>query len=235
MHAVSVLQTYTVELHCKITLHCCTARLYCFVFIWGRTGVTAALHLPCIMLTCQMLLSMHEERVQPACQHVIQLLLIFRRRRAREGIRSVTAPEPQVSPSHMTFIQPLTDAESTASAKASSSYATPSNGSPPRSKSQKGFAAKTRGLSTMGLTPGTPLMAEIERSLEFYICQRLQKWRHLQFELSGARVQVKLVVHCHFGLVIWLLRHLTHACIPGLIILHNILHLSLDVCITAQT
>ena len=46
------------------------------------------------------------------------------------------------------------------------------------------------GLSTMGLTPGTPLMAEIERSLEFYICQRLQKWQHLEFELSGAQVQV---------------------------------------------
>ena len=44
----------------------------------------------------------------------------------------------------------------------------------------------------MGLTPGTPLMAEIERSLEFYICQRLQKWKHLEFELSGARVQVSL-------------------------------------------
>lgn len=46
------------------------------------------------------------------------------------------------------------------------------------------------GMSTMGLTPGTPMMAEIEASLEFYICQRLQKWRHLEFELSGARVQV---------------------------------------------
>ncbi|DBB05165.1 TPA: hypothetical protein ACH3X3_010411 [Trebouxia sp. C0006] len=116
-------------------------------------------------------------------------LLTQRRRRAREGIKSLVSPEHQAPPSHMTFIQPLTDAESTASAKASSSYATPSNGSPPRSKPQKRFAAKTRGLSTMGLTPGTPLMAEIERSLEFYICQRLQKWRHLQFELSGARVQ----------------------------------------------
>ena len=48
------------------------------------------------------------------------------------------------------------------------------------------------GLSTMGLTPGTPLMAEIEASLEFYICQRLQRWRHLEFELSGARVQVSM-------------------------------------------
>ena len=156
------------------------------------------------MLTCQMMLSMREEIVQPACRHVTLILLIFRRRRAREGIKSLVSPEPQAPPSHMTFIQPLTDAESTASAKASSSYATPSNGSPPRSKPQKRFAAKTRGLSTMGLTPGTPLMAEIERSLEFYICQRLQKWRHLQFELSGARVQVILVVHCQVGLVMWL-------------------------------
>lgn len=47
-------------------------------------------------------------------------------------------------------------------------------------------------MSTMGLTPGTPLMAEIERSLEFYICQRLQRWKHLKFELSGARVQVSM-------------------------------------------
>lgn len=51
-------------------------------------------------------------------------------------------------------------------------------------------ARRKPGMSTMGLTPGTPIMAEIEASLEFYICQRLQKWRHLEFELSGARVQV---------------------------------------------
>ncbi len=167
-----------------------------------------------------------------ACHPV---LLIFRRRRAREGIKSLVSPEPQAPPSHMTFIQPLTDVESTASAKASSSYATPANGSPPRSKPQKGFAAKTRGLSTMGLTPGTPLMAEIERSLEFYICQRLQKWRHLQFELSGARVQVKLVVQSKLDLTCGCfdtsLMHASH----DLLVLHDILHLSLETCITAQT
>ncbi|KAL0025515.1 hypothetical protein WJX77_008035 [Trebouxia sp. C0004] len=116
-------------------------------------------------------------------------LLTQRRRRAREGIRSLIAPEPRASPSHTITVQPLTDVASTASAEDSASCASPSNGSLSRPKSQKGFAAKTRGLSTMGLTPGTPLMAEIERSLELYICQRLQKWRHLQFELSGARVQ----------------------------------------------
>ena len=57
-------------------------------------------------------------------------------------------------------------------------------------------------------------MAEIERSLEFYICQRLQKWRHLQFELSGARVQVIPFVYCQVKLDIRLLRYLIHACLP---------------------
>ena len=47
-------------------------------------------------------------------------------------------------------------------------------------------------MSTMGLTPGTPLMAEIERSLEFYICQRLQRFKYLKYELSGARVEVSM-------------------------------------------
>lgn len=58
-------------------------------------------------------------------------------------------------------------------------------------KSAKSSAgqAKKAGLSTVGLTPGTTVMAEIERDLEFYICQRLRKWQHLEFELSGARVQ----------------------------------------------
>lgn len=87
----------------------------------------------------------------------------------------------------------------------------------------------------MGLTPGTPLMAEIERSLEFYICQRLQKWRHLQFELSGARVQV--IVFCSPKL------HLTYGCrntssmhaCHDLLVLHDTILLSLDTCITAQT
>jgi len=64
------LQNYTAKLHCKATLHCCTAKLYCFVVTWGCTGVTAALHLPCIMPTCQMMLSMLEKTVQSACQHV---------------------------------------------------------------------------------------------------------------------------------------------------------------------
>ncbi len=85
----------------------------------------------------------------------------------------------------------------------------------------------------MGLTPGTPLMAEIERSLEFYICQRLQKWRHLQFELSGARVQVIILCSALFNLSYGCALALAHACIPGPIILHAILHLSLNVCITA--
>lgn len=55
-------------------------------------------------------------------------------------------------------------------------------------------------MSTMVLTPGTPIMAEIERSLEFYICQRLQRWRHLEFELSGARVQVCTAQYVGLGM-----------------------------------
>ena len=66
---------------------------------------------------------------------------------------------------------------------------------PPQSK-KKHSGAKSSGLSSVGLTPGTLLMAEIERNLEFYICQRLQRWKHLEFELSGATVQV-CHAHCH--------------------------------------
>ena len=47
-------------------------------------------------------------------------------------------------------------------------------------------------LSSIGLTPGTSLMALIQQSLAFYICRRLEseKWQHIQWELSGANVQV---------------------------------------------
>ncbi len=218
---------YFLKLHCKVTLQSYTAKLHCSVFTCGCTGVTAALHLPCIMLTFQMMLSMLGEVVEPACWHVTLLLLIFRRRRARESIKSLNAPEPQASPSHMTLVQPMTDVELTASAEASSSHANPSNGSPPRSKSQKGFAAKTRGLSTIGLTPGTPLMAEIERSLEFYICQRLQKWRHLQFELSGARVQVILLCTPKLDLSYDCLDASSMHAFHDLLVLRDILYLSL--------
>ena len=48
-------------------------------------------------------------------------------------------------------------------------------------------------LSSLGLTPGTPLMALVQRSLTYYICQRLQAHRFagLHFELSGATVQAR--------------------------------------------
>ena len=47
-------------------------------------------------------------------------------------------------------------------------------------------------LSSIGLTPGTSLMALIQQSLAFYICRRLnsEKWQHIQWELSGANVEV---------------------------------------------
>lgn len=39
---------------------------------------------------------------------------------------------------------------------------------------------------------GTSLMALIQQSLAFYICRRLDspKYQHIQWELSGANVQV---------------------------------------------
>ncbi|KAK9807716.1 hypothetical protein WJX72_007062 [[Myrmecia] bisecta] len=45
-------------------------------------------------------------------------------------------------------------------------------------------------ISSLGLTPGTPLMLTIQKSLEVYICSQLQchRWRNVQFELSGATV-----------------------------------------------
>ncbi|KAL3147174.1 hypothetical protein ABBQ32_002680 [Trebouxia sp. C0010 RCD-2024] len=97
-------------------------------------------------------------------------LLTQRKRRARESIKSAAALS-ETSPS-MTLLQPWLQAPSSAEVLKQ----------PKQSK-------KKATMSTMGLTPGTPLMAEIERSLEFYICQRLQRWKHLKFELSGARVQ----------------------------------------------
>ena len=47
-------------------------------------------------------------------------------------------------------------------------------------------------LSSIGLTPGTSLMALIQQSLAFYICRRLtsEKWQNVQWELSGANVEV---------------------------------------------
>lgn len=48
-------------------------------------------------------------------------------------------------------------------------------------------------LSSLGLTPGTSLMALIQQSLAFYICRSLdsERWQHIQWELSGANVQVR--------------------------------------------
>ena len=49
-------------------------------------------------------------------------------------------------------------------------------------------------LSSLGLTPGTPAMLAIQRSLTYFICQRLaqKRWSGVKFELSGATVQVLL-------------------------------------------
>ena len=122
---------------------------------------------------------------------------LCRKRRARESIKSaasVSEPTPYVSlvqpwlqaPTSAQLLkqrqQPKVDKQSSSSLAKSGNVTFPAN--------------KKVGLSTMGLTPGTPLMAEIERSLEFYICQRLQRWKHLTFELSGARVQVSMHASC---------------------------------------
>ena len=57
---------------------------------------------------------------------------------------------------------------------------------------------RASGISSLGLTPGTQLMTDLENSLAFYVCQRLQtSWAHLHFELSGATVAVRL--HCRGG------------------------------------
>ncbi|BDA46842.1 probable 5'-3' exoribonuclease 1 at N-terminal half [Coccomyxa sp. Obi] len=60
-----------------------------------------------------------------------------------------------------------------------------------RKEAQKEARTGPRPLSSLGLTPGTPLMAMIQESLTYYICRRLQtaKWQHLHFELSGATVK----------------------------------------------
>jgi len=51
-------------------------------------------------------------------------------------------------------------------------------------------SGKSHGMSSLGLTPGTPMMADLENSLRFYISHRLKKWSHVQFELSGTTVPV---------------------------------------------
>lgn len=133
-----------------------------------------------------------------------------RSRRAKESVKSValaaaaTDAANATGPAATSYISTVKPLDKQANLLPAGSL--PANGSPTdqllqQPNSQKlmststGAAAKKGsrgrpGLSTMGLTPGTPLMAEIEASLEFYICQRLQRWRHLEFELSGARVQV---------------------------------------------
>ena len=54
-------------------------------------------------------------------------------------------------------------------------------------------------LSSIGLTPGTSLMALIHQSLAFYICRRLnsEKWQNVQWELSGANVEVLTPFQSH--------------------------------------
>lgn len=53
-------------------------------------------------------------------------------------------------------------------------------------------------MSSLGLTPGTQLMVDLEDSLAFYISQRLQtSWSHLHFELSGAGVAVNPLLPNH--------------------------------------
>jgi hypothetical protein len=61
-----------------------------------------------------------------------------------------------------------------------------------KKEAQKEARSGPRLLSSLGLTPGTPLMAMIQESLTYYICRRLQTsaWQHLHFELSGATVKV---------------------------------------------
>ena len=124
-----------------------------------------------------------------------------RKRRARESASSTNSTSESAAP-YVTLVQPWSTSSSSTLANApvgilqQPRQADSSAGSDIAKSGTAGGALlalpKKQGLSTMGLTPGTPLMAEIERSLEFYICQRLQKWKHLEFELSGARVQVRL-------------------------------------------
>lgn len=61
-----------------------------------------------------------------------------------------------------------------------------------RKEQQKQERTGLKALSSLGLTPGTSLMALIQQSLAFYICRRLEseRWQHVQWELSGANVQV---------------------------------------------
>ncbi|CAL5224335.1 g7007 [Coccomyxa viridis] len=60
-----------------------------------------------------------------------------------------------------------------------------------RKEQQKQERTGLKALSSLGLTPGTSLMALIQQSLAFYICRRLEseRWQHVQWELSGANVQ----------------------------------------------
>ncbi len=49
-------------------------------------------------------------------------------------------------------------------------------------------------ISSVALSPGSPLMLEVEGSLAYYVCHALQgsRYAHLSFEISGATVPVSL-------------------------------------------
>ena len=68
-----------------------------------------------------------------------------------------------------------------------------------RKEQQKQERTGLKALSSLGLTPGTSLMALIQQSLAFYICRRLEseRWQHVQWELSGANVQVGVLLSGH--------------------------------------
>ena len=53
---------------------------------------------------------------------------------------------------------------------------------------------RTPAISSVALSPGSPLMLEVEGSLAYYVCHALQgsRYAHLSFEISGATVPVSL-------------------------------------------
>ncbi len=57
---------------------------------------------------------------------------------------------------------------------------------------------RTPAISSVALSPGSPLMLEVEGSLAYYVARALQgsRYGHLSFEISGATVPVRLGTVC---------------------------------------
>eukprot|EP00873_Tetraselmis_striata_P021257 jgi/Tetstr1/441521/TSEL_029751.t1 len=77
------------------------------------------------------------------------------------------------------------------SAKADQRASLPGGGARKKGSRAKAPANQKSKLSKQALTPGTPFISDVQRALEFFICQKLasRAWGDLEFELLGCAVE----------------------------------------------